>query len=55
MTASHTNVVELPVDGAHPRPLRPCERSLTVCRWWAMRRRGAELPPGYIVIDGGQP
>ncbi len=47
--------ISLPVDAFDPRPLRPCERSLMVCRWWAMRRRGAALLPGVIVIEGGRP
>ncbi len=50
------SIVELPVDDLHLRPMRAEERSLVVCTWWAMRRKGVKLPPqpGVIVIEGGR-
>ena len=51
------NKIDLPVDGIHPRPMRPCERFLLVCMWWRLRREGLNLPAaqGVILIDGGNP
>ena len=50
------DTIHLPVDAFHPRPMRPSERSLIVCSWWAMRREGVIMPAekGVIVIDGGR-
>ena len=51
-----SETINLPVAAFHPRPMRPSERSLVVCSWWAMRREGVILPAekGVIVIDGGR-
>ena len=50
------DVIDLPVDGFHPRPMRKSERSLVVCTWWAMRRYGVNMTaePGVIVLNGGR-
>ena len=50
------SIVELPVENFVRRPMRPDERSLVVCTWWAMAREGVRLPAerGVIVIEGGR-
>ena len=56
LSPDYPNVIDLPVENLHPRPMRAAERSLLVACWWRWRREGIELPAehGVIVIDGGR-
>ena len=50
------DIIEVPVENLHRRPMGSTERPLVVNVWWRMRREGVRLPakPGVIVLEGGR-